>query len=241
MVNPQQYYTDPEYLKLLYKSHIIIHNLLIKNNIAYWSSGGTTLGAMRGKQIIKWDNDLDYEISYRDVSYLMSKDFKNQLAKKGHKIKYHKEYGSKDKYDWLKIYSLKKVSGKKSDIDLFPVYFEKDNNNKIRTYYYSQFARKYWSKSFLYLDELLPLKKQKFGDGYMIVPNKAKKYLDRMFGKNWNKIALITQEKETHYELDEPIKLTVKDFNKPGKYYSAKTQTHLENNDILLTLKGYGF
>ncbi len=149
---PEEHFTDPRYVKLLYKAHIDLHNLLVDNNIAYWSSGGTTLGAIRHKGIIHWDNDVDLEISYNDVKYLMSKEFKTQLKKKGYGIRYHKESGSSDKYDWLKVYSFVKVDGNKADVDLFPVYFDKDNTGRMRTYYYSSFADEFWTKSFCYLD-----------------------------------------------------------------------------------------
>ena len=40
--------------------------LLEKNDIPYWSSGGTFLGAIRCKGIIKWDDDLDLCVLYQD-------------------------------------------------------------------------------------------------------------------------------------------------------------------------------
>lgn len=238
---PNEHFTDPNYIKLLYKSHVDIHNLLVKNNIAYWSSGGTTLGAVRHQGIIQWDNDLDYEISHRDVSFLMSKDFKSQLKKKGYGIKYHKEHNSTEKYDWVKIYSFIKVKGKKADIDLFPVYFDQDDTGKFRTFFSSKLVNKIWPKAYLYLDELLPLKTLKFGDGFMIVPNKAKKYLTRLFGKSWSRVGYITQDANDHYELDEPIKVKTKGFFAAKKFSSAKRQIKLDKRDPLITLLGYGF
>lgn len=39
---------------------------LKKNDIPYWASGGTFLGAIRCKGIIKWDDDLDLCVLYQD-------------------------------------------------------------------------------------------------------------------------------------------------------------------------------
>ncbi len=233
--------TDPKYIKLLYKAHLDIHNLFVNCNIAYWSSGGTTLGAIRHKGIIGWDNDIDLEISHKDVKTLMSKDFKKLLEKKGYKIRYHREPDSDLPYDWVKIYSIKKVNGRKADIDLFPIYFDEDNNGRMRTYFYSTVTNDLWPNGFLYLDELLPLKTIPFGDGFMVVPKQSRKYLTRLYGKSWSKVGYITQNPDTHFELDEPIKVTTKGFHPANKFHSAKLQIELERDDILLTLKGYGF
>jgi phosphorylcholine metabolism protein LicD len=242
MANPEDYNTDPKFIKLLYKSHIIIHNLFIKNNIVYYSSGGTTLGATRNRGIINHDDDIDLEISDKDVSRLMSPDFKKQLKKKGYYIRYHHEVNSKDKYDWLKIKSYFKVNNKRADIDLFPVIFDLDPDGRMRTYFSSKHVRKIWPKAFIYIDELLPLKQVDFGDGIMIVPNKAGKYLTRTYGKTWSKKAIITLDKD-HNELDKPIILKSKDFknNDKSSFYNSKNQIVLDDKDILLTLIGYGF
>ncbi len=234
---------NPSYAKFLYDSHIIIHNLLIKNNITYYSSGGTTLGAIRCKGIIPHDNDIDIEISDRDVQFLMSKDFKLQLFKKGYKIKYHRE-SNESKYDWIKIISIKKIANKKADIDLFPIYFGKDYNNNLRTYFSSKYVQELWPKSFLYINELLPLKQVKFGNGIMIVPNKSEKYLNRLFS-GWKKQSLITQDPNTHYYLDNPIKVKGIDITIPAKKFASislsNKQIILDKNDTLLTLCGYGW
>jgi lipopolysaccharide cholinephosphotransferase len=236
-----EHFTDPKFIKFLYQAHLDIHNLFVKNNIAYYSAGGTTLGAIRHNGIINFDNDVDLEVSVRDVPRLMAKDFKAQLKKAGYYIKYHREKGSDDSFDWVKILSKKKVTGHRADIDLFTVYFDRDEDGRMRTYYSSEYVQEIWPKAYLYLSELLPLKQVKFGDGYMIVPNKAKKYLTRAYGASWSKKAIITQDPNTHYDLDEPITLEMKKFLPAKEFYPAKNQIQLERKDILMTLCGYGF
>lgn len=238
---PSDHFTNPKFVKFLYQAHIDIHNLFVKNKIAYYSAGGTTLGALRHRGIIQWDDDIDLEVSVRDVPRLMSPNFKKQLNKAGYYIKYHRESQSNESYDWVKILSKKKINGHRADIDLFTVFFDKDEDGRMRTFYSSEYVQEIWPKAFLYLDELLPLKQKPFGKGYMIVPNKGEKYLTRNYGKSWKTKGMITLEPITHYNLDVPIPVDVKSFTPAKEFASAKNQTQLDKKDILMTLCGYGF
>ena len=54
----------------LYKLLHRVVKILEKNDIIYWACGGTFLGAIRCKGIIKWDDDLDICILYQDKEKL---------------------------------------------------------------------------------------------------------------------------------------------------------------------------
>jgi len=54
----------------LYKLLHRVVKILEKNNIVYWASSGTFLGAIRCKGIIKWDDDLDLCVLYEDKDRL---------------------------------------------------------------------------------------------------------------------------------------------------------------------------
>ena len=234
MANIDDYSTDKNYIKLLYGCFYDLHNILVDFNVSYWSSAGTLLGAVRHKGIIPIDDDVDISISYKDIDIILSSDFKKALKKKGYFVKIHKEQTS---FDWIKINSKKKVDGRISSIDIFPVYMEKDHTGKLRTHFESSFPEDLWPNDFLYLDELLPLKQVKFGSGVIFIPNKPKKHLDRLYGKSWKNTMYVTMDKD-HMMLDKPIKIKSKNFKPARDYASSDRQILVSKNDIILTMKG---
>ena len=52
-------FTDEQTVKRVYALGRAISGILEKNGLRYWTSGGTTLGAIRHGGLIPWDDDLD--------------------------------------------------------------------------------------------------------------------------------------------------------------------------------------
>ena len=225
-----KFYTDKKYIQFLYKCFYDLHNILVENNIIYFASGGTLLGAVRHKGIIQWDDDVDLEISCKDIPLILK--LKDTFKKLGYKVVKHSESG---KMDWIKINSLKKVNGNICSIDLFPIYIE-DN----RTHFESQYTSNIWPKAYHKLKDLFPLKKLKFGSGFVICPNNPIPYLDRSYGKSWDKVGYITMDKN-HYPLDKPIKVQTGDFKAAKDYADNSNQIIIKNTSHLLTTIGSVF
>ena len=51
--------TDPVVVRRIYSLGRTIQSIFDRNDIFYWTSGGTTLGLVRHKGLIPWDDDLD--------------------------------------------------------------------------------------------------------------------------------------------------------------------------------------
>jgi phosphorylcholine metabolism protein LicD len=230
MQTKDKYYTDKKYIQFLYKCFYDLHNILVDNNIIYFASGGSLLGAVRHKGIIQWDDDVDLEISSKDVPLILK--LKDTFKKLGYKVVKHSESGDTD---WIKINSIKKVDGKISSIDLFPIYIEKD-----RTHFESEFTSGIWPNAYHKLKDLFPLKQLKFGSGVIICPNNPLPYLDRTYGKSWIKVGYITMDKN-HYQLEKPIKVQTGDFKSAKEYADSSKQIKLRKNHHMLTTLGSVF
>ena len=51
----------------LYRTMKDLHDVLISNDVAYWVTGGSLIGAIRHRGIIPWDDDGDICIMRKDV------------------------------------------------------------------------------------------------------------------------------------------------------------------------------
>jgi phosphorylcholine metabolism protein LicD len=170
-------------VKLLYQMMYDVTRLFEKHDINYWVDGGSMLGAIRHGGIIPWDDDLDVAILEENVHKLLTTKFKKDLDKYdynivpyalGYKIFYSKgdtinRY--KWKYPFLDVFIYRINSENKTELTI---------DNKIN----------WWKKC--YIDEgkgqLYPLKDYKFGNFTVKGPNDPRTYLERCYGKDWNKV-----------------------------------------------------
>lgn len=185
-----------ELIRELYRMVFITSNILIRNNVWYSADGGTLLGAVRHHGIIPWDNDADFMVLTSDYRKILA--LKPEFEKYGYRLVNGRE-------GWWKV----KKTGTKASLDLFPIYIRTQGREIITDY---DIPLADWTKCHHKLTDLLPMKKYKFGKGHVLGPANPKPYLDKCYGKSWKTVGYMTQDFETHYELDEPIKVEVTKF-----------------------------
>jgi len=157
-------------------------DFLDEHDIDYTISDGTLLGAVRGGDIIPWDDDLDIHILEKDLEKL--KGLREELNKLGYEFR---EFG----VTW-KMYPFSNPDNNKyyPALDFFPLKEGKPHPNneyddKRKTYVFaSEKAYNNFKTSFWYHDDLFPLKEYRVNNIMVKGPRDPEPYLDRAY-KNW--------------------------------------------------------
>jgi phosphorylcholine metabolism protein LicD len=190
----------------LYKLLHRVVKILEKNNITYWASGGTFLGTIRCKGIIKWDDDIDLCVLLKDRERL-----KNVIDQE------------KDIYLDLSsslVNKIKYKTGTYPFVDIFFMVPEKENGQIVYKCALKR-ARDTWKYETYLEKELVPLKKTQFGAMEINIPNAFERYFISNFGNNWNKEGIINydhkNEKVIHPQIEWNLKKT--DYEPATPFY----------------------
>lgn len=194
---------DPVIIGKLYSIMMHLDKLFEENSIPYWAMSGTLLGVERHHGIIPWDDDADLAIFEENEEKLLS--LKDQLFSKGISIcKFgggYKCFYTHDKaikiphedkcYEWkypsVDIFIMKNVGDK--------IIFAKENA-----------LIAFGEKEYFFKEDLhFPLKKKLFGPMLIPVPHNSQPYLERAYGKNWEKVAYITYDHSLEEEVEKVI------------------------------------
>jgi len=173
-------------------------DVLNKHGLKWWAEGGTLLGAVRSKGLIKWDDDADIGMDIADETK-----FRRTIPdyeKVGIRVtKWY--YGYKIYYK-----NGKPIPGKTQFkfpfIDLFLVDWEGNRDAKNT----AECGRSYFPRSNLWPhcyftgDELYPLASCKFGPLSLYCARYPDKYLDRCYGAqgDWRKVGFRGKDHETY-------------------------------------------
>lgn len=194
--------TKSSVIKALYQLMYDFDRILESNELEYWMDGGTYLGAIRHKGIIPWDDDVDVAMEYKNRNKLL--DLTSQFKKCGYII-IKTWFGYKICYKDKKLVVGEKYSFPNLDVFLY---------KKIKNVYIPAFkkVREIWPNAYYNEYEVYPLKKYLFGETKIYGICQYKDYFDRMYGKDWNKVAYRQYDHQKEEEVvSVKVKLTKKD------------------------------
>ena len=149
---------------LLYSYFKDLDQLCQDNDISYWADGGSLLGAVRDKGIIKHDDDIDICMYQKDFDKL-----KNIL--KNNKT-YHLYL--------LSTYPIYKFEHREIPNVFIDIFVVEDHDDNIQ--YKHEKNRQTWPSAYYLKSEVYPLQRVKFGDLQIYIPNHPTSYLERMYG-----------------------------------------------------------
>eukprot|EP00759_Apiculatamorpha_spiralis_P048471 PhF_6_TR43661/c0_g1_i2/m.67091 len=168
---------------------------LERNNIRYWITGGTLLGAVRHGGFIPWDDDIDLCVDMSHESKLL------QAFNFPHSLEYSPVVGYKVYNDEIDNSVLAETKYG-IFIDLFLM------NGSTGIYSQSRsMARGIWPKEVWRAQQVFPLKRYKFHDMEVDGPNDAHQYLASMY-PNYSEWAFVPQNLHGRV-LKSPLKLPV--------------------------------
>ncbi|MCE5316467.1 MAG: LicD family protein [Parachlamydia sp.] len=207
--------TDPCHAGLFYDMLMKTSRILKQNNIPFWATCGTLLGAIRHQGMIPWDDDIDIAIFEKDVPALL--ELKDTLESYGLELCFHPRFEFykiclKDgpriidengetcpwSFPFLDIFPLKEVKGRYTYIGKLWQEWHFDND-----YYFQE-------------DLILPLSELPFGPLTIPVPRNSLPYILRMYGEDWNDVAYVTYSHQFE-QFQKKIKVDLHDRS-PAPY-----------------------
>lgn len=216
----EKYFLNPDLTYTLYKMLYQIIDIFNNNGITYWASGGTFLGAVRNRGIIKWDDDLDLCVPYK-FEKKVEKIFKNHpefdysTASLCHKIFYKKD---------------KKEKGRNFSYpfcDIFYVHIEKD-----RYVCSVPSAKETWPNEYYIINDSFPLKEYNFGAYKIYGPKNYEEYFRRSYSDKWDKEGVISYDHQNERFVKKIVFQLTKSLKEPAfPFYYPGTIESFGNRD----------
>lgn len=181
----EEIYTDPHLVLSLYQVMKDVSEVFEANDVDYWLSFGTLLGAERNHGPIRHDDDLDICVNRRDEAKLVG--LKDQFSALGYDL-----FFDPTELVGYKIYSQTWISLAKDEskkvlpfIDVFLSELEGDK------YILSmEKARNFFPNGWFYKDQVENKKRYSFGELSVWGPSNIEEYLTRRYGPEWQTIGL---------------------------------------------------
>ena len=161
-----------------------VANTLEKQKIKYFLDAGTLLGAVRDKEFIPWDHDIDLGLIYRNQEEIegLIKQLKKEFYVRSLKFKNSPGIWNLGKYRIIKVYKNRSLSAENQlCLDIFLFYKSRLDSTQEEVYKYGVFDQNAFYPSNL----LKEFKEIKFYDRKYSVPKKSESFLEFKYGANW--------------------------------------------------------
>jgi hypothetical protein len=186
-----QYNITKQQSNRLYQTIKDIHDVFVKNDIGYWVTGGTLIGALRHRGIVPWDDDGDICMMKKDVQK-----FKKFVVPQLEKMGYFVEEGRCDDDG-----NKNECTGKRASCTWF---IEPDSKHSLGVDVFVMervgplitYADPGWRDSdngglscFFLNRYTFPLVPVIFGNFWVLTPFNAVEHLNQCYGVDWNSSA----------------------------------------------------
>lgn len=200
MKETEQWFADflKECHQNLYEMMSDLQHCFSKQDISYFITCGTLLGAVRGKSIIPHDDDIDIVVTEKDSKKLWSAEFKKELDTYGMTI-------------YTNPQGIIKINKKQNKFDLFiDIFIVEEKDGKYT--YTCDYCKFMWPKEYYFGKEIYPLKKYDFGPIKVWGPQNPIPFLERAYGQDW-KIPKVCSNSHAFIILNK-MKLGIKERTK---------------------------
>ena len=179
-------FTDKLIVKRVYLLGRIIASVFESAALPYWTSGGTTLGAVRHGGLIPWDDDIDLCLLERDENHFLS--LKNTLSENGLVVwkAHHFGYRIYHQSESVPMTGDSSIIGLEYHYPFCDIFLMSTKKNKYILAYKS--ARVLYPDEWYYVKDIESCSLQKFGDYMLPVPANHNQYLNRTYGDDWSTV-----------------------------------------------------
>lgn len=151
----------------LYRVVEAFDKVATRNNLDYFITCGTLLGALRNKGLIPWDNDIDICIQSTDLPRLLA--LKPEFEKLGISLPYTD--------------GIHRVDGLGGFIDIFPVVYDLKRGKLVHedVLNRTRFPKEEFDPEWVY-----PTQRIQFGPLFLKAPANPTRCVEQMYGSNWS-------------------------------------------------------